>query len=85
MDLYGKRDLHDRERRIVKYVAEGLTNQQIAMLIGSTEHVVKNYLGVIYDKTGVWSRLELALWSLEHKTEIELNVASSATTSARSI
>jgi DNA-binding NarL/FixJ family response regulator len=30
--------------------------------IGTTEHVVKNYLRVIYDKLGLWNRVELALW-----------------------
>jgi DNA-binding CsgD family transcriptional regulator len=30
--------------------------------MGTTEHVVKNYLRVIYDKLGLWNRVELALW-----------------------
>jgi DNA-binding CsgD family transcriptional regulator len=27
--------------------------------------VVKNYLRTIFDKTGTWTRLELALWYLK--------------------
>ena len=30
--------------------------------IGTTEHVIKNYLRTIYDKLGLWNRVELALW-----------------------
>jgi len=43
-------------------VAEGLKNREVAQAIGTTEHVVKNYLRVIYDKLGLWNRVELALW-----------------------
>jgi len=43
-------------------VAEGLKNKEVAEAIGTTEHVVKNYLRVIYDKLGLWNRVELALW-----------------------
>ena len=42
-------------------VWEGLTNREIAKIIGTTEQVVKNYLRTALDKLGVWSRLELAL------------------------
>jgi DNA-binding NarL/FixJ family response regulator len=43
-------------------VAQGLKNSEVAAIIGTTEHVVKNYLRVIYDKLGLWNRVELALW-----------------------
>ncbi len=43
-------------------MAEGLKNKEVADAIGTTEHVVKNYLRVIYDKLGLWNRVELALW-----------------------
>jgi len=39
-----------------------LKNKEVADAIGTTEHVVKNYLRVIYDKLGLWNRVELALW-----------------------
>jgi len=50
-----------RGYRVIELVAEGLNNKEVAEAIGTTEHVVKNYLKVIYDKLGLWSRLELAL------------------------
>ena len=54
---------HDeREHFIIQRVAEGCKNREIADSLGTTEHVVKNYLRVIYDKLGLWNRVELALW-----------------------
>jgi DNA-binding NarL/FixJ family response regulator len=55
-----------RETQIATLVWEGLTNREIANLIGTTEQVVKNYLRNTFDKLGVWSRLELALYVASH-------------------
>ena len=64
--MYGndnqKRIPNPREQRVIALVAQGLKNSEVAANIGTTEHVVKNYLRVIYDKLGVWNRVELALW-----------------------
>ncbi len=51
-----------REQFIIQRVAEGCKNQEIADSLGITEHVVKNHLRLIYDKLGLWNRVELALW-----------------------
>jgi DNA-binding NarL/FixJ family response regulator len=59
---YGTRIPSEREQRVIQLVAQGLKNREVAMEIGTTEHVVKNYLRVIYDKLGLWNRVELALW-----------------------
>jgi DNA-binding NarL/FixJ family response regulator len=61
-DSYGKRAPSEREQRVIALVAQGLKNREVAADIGTTEHVVKNYLRVIYDKLGLWNRVELALW-----------------------
>jgi DNA-binding NarL/FixJ family response regulator len=61
-ERYGTRIPSERESRIIELVAEGLKNREVADAIGTTEHVVKNYLRVIYDKLGLWNRVELALW-----------------------
>ena len=47
---------------IIQRVAEGCKNSEIANSLGTTEHVVKNDLRLIYDKLGLWNRVELALW-----------------------
>jgi DNA-binding NarL/FixJ family response regulator len=51
-----------REQRIIELVAQGLTNRDVAKALGTTEYVIKNYLRTIYDKLGLWNRVELALW-----------------------
>lgn len=61
-DRYGNRLPSERELRIIELVAQGLKNSEVADAIGTTEHVVKNYLREIYDKPGLWNRVELALW-----------------------
>lgn len=65
---YGTRVPSERERRVIELVAEGLKNREVAEAIGTTEHVVKNYLRVIYDKLGLWNRVELALWYESRRT-----------------
>jgi DNA-binding NarL/FixJ family response regulator len=61
-ERYGSRVPNEREQRVIQLVAQGLKNKEVAEAIGTTEHVVKNYLRVIYDKLGLWNRVELALW-----------------------
>ena len=51
-ERYGSRVPSEREQRVIELVAEGLKNREVALAIGTTEHVVKNYLRVIYDKLG---------------------------------
>ena len=62
IERYGNRVPSEREHRVIQLVAQGLKNSEVASEIGTTEHVAKNYLRVIYDKLGLWNRVELALW-----------------------
>src|SRR5271157_49702 len=59
--------LSEKEMLIVSGVTQGLKNKDIAREIGTTEQVVKNYLRKIYDKLQVLDRLELALYSMNHR------------------
>jgi DNA-binding NarL/FixJ family response regulator len=61
-DLYGTRIPSPRQHLVIELVAQGLKNSEVAEIIGTTEYVVKNYLRVIFDKLGLWNRVELALW-----------------------
>jgi DNA-binding NarL/FixJ family response regulator len=54
--------LNSRHQVICKLVSEGKTNSEIGQIVGNTTQVVKNYLRVIYDRTGTWNRSELAGW-----------------------
>ena len=69
--LHGNRVPNEREKRVIELVAQGLKNREIAQALGTTEFVVKNYLKVIYDKLGLWNRVELALWyeSRKHQSQ----------------
>lgn len=56
------------EMQVVGLLVRGNRNKEIATYIGTTEQVIKNYLRGIFDKTGVSDRLELALFTIHHKT-----------------
>ena len=58
--------LSGKEIKVATMVWEGKTNPEIAAIVGSTEQVVKNQLRGVFDKLGVWSRLELALYVASH-------------------
>lgn len=62
MTMYGKRTPTPKEQAVISLVAEGLKNKEIGARLGITEHVVKNYLRIIYDKLGFDNRVELSLW-----------------------
>jgi DNA-binding NarL/FixJ family response regulator len=55
--------LSKREQEVVRGVADGLSNREIAKNLGLTEHTVKNYLFRIFDKLGVSSRVEVVLYA----------------------
>ena len=61
-----KVQLTPKETLIVSCVTQGMKNKEIAIRVGTTEQVVKNYLRKVYDKLGVADRLELALYCLNH-------------------
>jgi two-component system, NarL family, nitrate/nitrite response regulator NarL len=58
--------LTPRELEIVAGIAAGETNREIAERLSVREHTVKHHLTHIFDKTGVFSRLELAVFALNH-------------------
>jgi DNA-binding NarL/FixJ family response regulator len=62
-----KVQLTPKESLIVSCVTQGMKNKEIALRVGTTEQVVKNYLRKVYDKLGVADRLELALYCLNNR------------------
>ena len=73
-DLVGARvrdRLTPKEMKIVALIVQGFKNKEIGLRLGTTEQVIKNYLRSIYDKTGVSDRLELALFTIHHRTLAE--------------
>jgi DNA-binding CsgD family transcriptional regulator len=55
-----------KEIQVATLVWQGLTNKDIARVLITSEQVVKNYLRTTFDKLGVWTRLELALYVASH-------------------
>jgi RNA polymerase sigma factor (sigma-70 family) len=57
--------LSKRETEIVKMVAAGLRNKEIALKLNIGEGTVKTHLHTIYEKLGVHGRVELAMYAIE--------------------
>jgi DNA-binding CsgD family transcriptional regulator len=55
-----------KEIQVAILVWQGLTNEDIAGVLLTSEQAVKNYLRTAFDKLGVWTRLELALYVAGH-------------------
>lgn len=61
--------LTPREREIIGAVLAGSSNSDIATKFSISEKTVKHHLTNIFDKVGVSTRLELALFALHHRLE----------------
>ena len=60
----GMTRLTPREAEVVHLLADGLSTRDISQKLALTEHTIRNYLSAIYDKLGVSSRVELALYAV---------------------
>jgi DNA-binding NarL/FixJ family response regulator len=58
--------LTPRELEVVGCIVEGCSNRDIAKQFTLSEETVKRHLSNIFDKTGVSTRLELALFAIAH-------------------
>jgi two-component system, NarL family, nitrate/nitrite response regulator NarL len=59
--------LTPRELEVVTCIVEGCSNKDVARQFTISEETVKRHLSNIFDKTGVSTRLELALFAIAHK------------------
>ena len=67
----GMRLLTEREKEVVRLLAEGLQNREIAKELKLSEHTIKNYLFHIFDKLGVSSRVELMLYAVSNAKSVQ--------------
>lgn len=56
--------------QVISLIATGLANKEIAEIVGTTEQVIKNYLRTIYDKVGMWNRMEIAIWAFQPENAV---------------
>ncbi|SPF40153.1 hypothetical protein SBA1_30004 [Candidatus Sulfotelmatobacter kueseliae] len=65
VDARGLNLLTEREMQVVRCLAQGLTNREIAARLHLSQHTIKNYLFRIFDKLGVSSRVELLFLTMK--------------------
>ena len=58
--------LTDREIEVLKRIAKGYTNKQIAMQLFLSEKTIKNYATAIYRKLEVRDRVQATLYAIRH-------------------
>ncbi|MFN2608764.1 MAG: response regulator [Acidimicrobiales bacterium] len=58
--------LSKREDQVLRLVAAGLANKQIARRLGISEGTVKAHLTSVFQRLGVSDRTQAALWAAEH-------------------
>ena len=71
VDARGMSVLSKRELEIVRSVAQGLTNREIAKQLYLSPHTVKNCLFRIFDKLGVSNRVELLMMTIDHDRDTQ--------------
>ncbi len=68
MNANGLNQLSRREMDVVRCLAEGMSNREIAERLQLSQHTIKNYLFRVFDKLGVSSRTELLFMTLNQST-----------------
>lgn len=67
----GMDSLSDREKEILKLVADGLTNKEIAERVFLSDKTVRNYVSSILHKLNISHRTQAAVYFLERKRQEE--------------
>ena len=58
--------LSSREMEIIDLVADGLTNQEIAVKLTISKRTVDNHVSNMFTKTGSKNRVALLNWAMDH-------------------
>jgi len=58
--------LTNREIEILKLLANGMANKQIAYRLKISEKTVRNHASNVFDKLGVWSRAQAMVFARDH-------------------
>lgn len=61
-----KYDLSEKEFEIIRYVADGMNNREIAAALFLSEGTIRNYLSIILEKLQLRDRTQLAVFYYKH-------------------
>ena len=64
---YTSRDINERELDIIRLIANGYSNKEIAAELFLSEGTVRNYLSSILDKLQLRDRTQVAVFYYQHK------------------
>jgi len=65
-DRNGENRLTAREREVLKLIAEGMINKEIATKLYISEKTVKNHVSSIFRKLNVSDRTQAAIYAIKH-------------------
>ena len=64
---YNSYEINDREKEIIRLIAEGYSNKEIAAELYLSEGTVRNYLSSILDKLQLRDRTQVAVFYYKHR------------------
>jgi len=62
-----KKNLTVREKEVIKYIAEGMSNGEISQKLGISDKTVKNHVSSILRKLGLMDRTQVAVFAIKNK------------------
>ncbi|MEN9202028.1 MAG: response regulator transcription factor [Thermostichus sp. DG_1_6_bins_120] len=65
MKLDREIDLTPTETKVIQYVAQGMSNREIADALGVSQRTIESHVSNMLGKTGLHNRTELARWAIE--------------------
>ena len=63
--------LNARQKEVLRLVAEGLSNREIAARTHLSEYTVKTYVSAVLRKLGLTSRAQAAAWMVRYDVRAE--------------
>lgn len=64
---YAARGINEREKKIIRLIADGNSNKEIAAELYLSEGTIRNYLSSILDKLQLRDRTQVAVFYYQHK------------------